>query len=574
MFLKRLVVSSFKLGIIRDIEFHIGVNLIVDRNTSSKEQTGNGVGKTTVLRALDFCFGAEQLNFYTDPEFKKENPVIKNYLIENEVEFCLTLTKDLNNNSAPVIKIKRKITAETNKAKVIASINEEHYTKTIDFNEALKKIIYLDSAIKPTIREIMGRVIRNTQDKMSNALKTIKMGSNAQYETLNLFIFGFGNSQILDEKQSTTKAYKLAKSDYEVITRHRSKNALEQAVAIINRDIETQEESISDFQVADSYNDMLAELNDLKSKISECSITLSSLEFKKALNDKAILELEKSYESINPLDLQKLYLEATERLGSLNKEFTELLFFHNKMLVKKAEFIRKQMQPVLQEITKCKAELNNLLDIESGLLKNLSSHGTLADLQIMQKKLNSLFEEKGGLEAGLIQIQEMEVKLDILKEKFDNVSEKLKSKLDDFNKRLALFNSYFSLYTKSLYQDEYILSYKDSAGSYVFTIEPLGTLLTLGNQGEGKKKAQVASLDFAYLSVQDFLEARTPRFIAHDGIEAIHVNQISKLFEIASGINGQYILAILKDKLENVDQGFIDNSVVLELGEDDKFFRL
>lgn len=574
MFLKRLVVSSFRLGIIRDIEFHIGVNLIVDRNTASKEQTGNGVGKTTVLRALDFCFGAEQSSFYTDPEFKKENPVIKNYLIENEVEFCLTLTKDLNNNSASVIKIIRKITAETNKTKVIAFINEEHYTKAKDFNEALKKVIYLDSAIKPTIREIMGRVIRNTQDKMSNALKTIKMGSNAQYETLNLFMFGFGNSQILDEKQSATKAYKLAKSDYEVITRHRSKNALEQAVAIINRDIEIQEELIANFQVADSYNDMLADLNKLKSKISECSITLSSLEFKKTLNDKAILELEKSYESINPLDLQKLYLEATERLGNLNKEFTELLSFHNKMLVKKAEFIRKQMQPVLQEITKYKAELNYLLDIESGLLKSLSSHGTLADLQIMQKKLNSLFEEKGGLEAGLLQIQEMEDNLDILKVKFDNVSDKLKSKIEDFNKRLALFNSYFSLYTKKLYQDEYILSYKDSAGSFVFTIEPLGTLLTLGNQGEGKKKAQVASLDFAYLSVQEFLEARTPRFIAHDGIEAIHVNQISKLFEIASGINGQYILAILKDKLENVDQDFIDNSVVLELGEDDKFFRL
>ncbi|EES6292709.1 TPA: DUF2326 domain-containing protein [Escherichia coli] len=574
MFLKRLIVSSFRLGVIRDIEFHIGVNLIIDRNTSSKEQTGNGVGKTTVLRALDFCFGAEQLNFYTDPEFKKENLVIKNYLIENEVEFCLILTKDLNNNAAPVIKIKRKITSETNKSKVIASINEESYTKAKDFNEALKRTIYLDSAIKPTIREIMGRVIRNSQDKMSNALKTIKMGSNTQYETLNLFMFGFGNSQILDEKQSVTKAYKLAKSDYEVITRHRSKNALEQAIAIINRDIIAQEELISNFQVADSYNDMLAELNELKIKISEVSITLSSLEFKKKLNDKAILDLEKSHENINPLDLQKLYLEATERLGNLNKEFSELLSFHNKMLVKKAEFIRKQMQPVLQEICRYKGELKSLLDMESELLKNLSSHGTLSDLQIMQKKLNSLFEEKGGLEEGLLQIQKVENELNILKTRFNNVLDRLKSKLDDFNKRLALFNSYFSLYTKILYQDEYILSYKDSSGSFVFTIEPLGTLLTSGNQGEGKKKAQVASLDFAYLSVQESLEARTPRFIAHDGIEAIHVNQINKLFEIASGINGQYILAILKDKLENVDQDFINKSVVLELGEGDKFFRL
>src|SRR5699024_6377496 len=120
-------------------------------------------------------------------------------------------------------------------------------------------------------------------------------------------------------------------SDYEVITRHRSKNALEQAIAIINRDIIAQEELISNFQVADSYNDMLAELNELKIKISEVSITLSSLEFKQKLNDKAILDLEKSHENINTLDLQKLYLEATDRLGNLNKEFTELLSFHNKM---------------------------------------------------------------------------------------------------------------------------------------------------------------------------------------------------------------------------------------------------
>ncbi|HEI2842367.1 TPA: DUF2326 domain-containing protein, partial [Escherichia coli] len=146
-------------------------------------------------------------------------------------------------------------------------------------------------------------------------------------------------------------------------------------------------------------------------KISEVSITLSSLEFKKKLNDKAILDLEKSHENINPLDLQKLYLEATERLGNLNKEFSELLSFHNKMLVKKAEFIRKQMQPVLQEICRYKGELKSLLDMESELLKNLSSHGTLSDLQIMQKKLNSLFEEKGGLEEGLLQIQKVENEL-------------------------------------------------------------------------------------------------------------------------------------------------------------------
>nr|HCI8814440.1 DUF2326 domain-containing protein [Klebsiella variicola] len=108
MFLKELVVTSPYLGEIRRISFHKGVNLILDKSTTDLSGTGNSVGKTTVLRSLDFCMGAKQESFYTDPEFKTTNVLIKDFLIDNEVEFKLTLTLSKNDE----LTIKRKVLPE------------------------------------------------------------------------------------------------------------------------------------------------------------------------------------------------------------------------------------------------------------------------------------------------------------------------------------------------------------------------------------------------------------------------------------------------------------------------------
>ena len=53
MFIKFLRIFNDN-GEIRNIEFHTGLNLIVDNTPSSSTETGNNVGKRTVLRLIDF----------------------------------------------------------------------------------------------------------------------------------------------------------------------------------------------------------------------------------------------------------------------------------------------------------------------------------------------------------------------------------------------------------------------------------------------------------------------------------------------------------------------------------------
>ena len=71
MFIKRLKIES-STNIIRDIEFKNGLNLILDDTPiDDTKSTGNNVGKTTVLKLIDFCLGANPNIIFTDTEKKR-----------------------------------------------------------------------------------------------------------------------------------------------------------------------------------------------------------------------------------------------------------------------------------------------------------------------------------------------------------------------------------------------------------------------------------------------------------------------------------------------------------------------
>ncbi len=567
MFLSNLIVSSPKLGEIRNITFKKGVNLIVDRGTLTDSETGNSVGKTTALRALDFCFGCKQELFYTDPEFKKDNEIIRNFLIDNEVEFKLTL---LSGNNIPLI-IYRKALPEP---KILCKINNVEYKNLKNFCQDLKVATFFSSADKPTLRQIITRVIRDTPDKMSNTLKTLFNKSNySEYETLNLFLFGFEDASLLSEKQSVTKNLKKIDTEFRLLTKLKSKNALEQSLEVINREIENSTNKIDNYDLGASYDQQMQELNDIKVEISALSLDLASMNMKRSLNEQAIHSLLVQQDNSNPDDLKKLYNEATERVGVLSKTFEDALNFYNQMIMKKVEFIKSQMASLEREILSKNTKLGIWLKKESDILKGLSKLGSLSDLQLLQKDINKLYESKGSFESSLNQIEEYESKVNALTIKLKDISFRIDKYISQFDEHLKIFNKYFSKYTRLLYNEEFILSYEYKSELFQFTIDSIGNIQSQGNLGDGKKKAQVSAFDLAYLSLQEEISSRFIRFVAHDGIEAIHQNQIKTLFDIAATIDGQYIIAILKDKLASIDGKTIATSTILELSENDKFFK-
>ena len=95
MLLKRLIISKTypEYEIIRNVPFkRKGLNLIIDDTTSSPNDSGNNVGKTTFIKIVDLCLGAKSVrSIYYDADTKTENEKIKKFLNKNKVEAQLDI---------------------------------------------------------------------------------------------------------------------------------------------------------------------------------------------------------------------------------------------------------------------------------------------------------------------------------------------------------------------------------------------------------------------------------------------------------------------------------------------------
>ena len=194
MFIKSLQICTDECTI-RDIQFHKGLNLIVDETNTESTKTGNGVGKTTVLRLIDFCLGGKGVEIYSDPANHKDIiKSVRDFLQEKKVVIKLLLFT----NDGQEIVIKRNFLKRQN---ALREINGENYKTDALFVEALEKYTLGLNIAKPSYRQIISHNFRYTNQNVSNVLKTLTMGKDIEYESLYLFLFGCYNDNGAERKK-------------------------------------------------------------------------------------------------------------------------------------------------------------------------------------------------------------------------------------------------------------------------------------------------------------------------------------------------------------------------------------
>nr|WP_281179244.1 DUF2326 domain-containing protein [Vulcanibacillus modesticaldus] len=138
---------------------------------------------------------------------------------------------------------------------------------------------------------------------------------------------------------------------------------------------------------------------------------------------------------------------------------------------------------------------------------------------------------------------------------------------------LVRFNTHFSDFSEQLYGEKYVFTYnknwKNEKGSSPFTVSNMS-----GNPGTGKKRGQIVAFDLAYLKYLHEENIEFPRFIIHDKLENTHINQLETIFNICNKIKGQYIVPILRERIDKIEPALIKQATILELSQDDKFFKI
>ncbi len=562
MFLKKLTIYNND-NIIREIFFHKGINLIIDETKSeNKTESGNGVGKTTVLRLIDFCLDGDGKNIYVDSEFKISNQKIEQYLKNNNIIITLSLIEDIDNDNSNEIIIKRNFLSYSNKIQTINNINYN----SKQFSEKLNELLFNSKKDKPTFKQLISKNIRDEKNKLINTIKVLnEYTTDVEYELLFLFWLG------IDTDSSKDKLVKNKNLEDKLQTRLKKESNLSQinqSLIIINKNISDLNQKKESFNLNEKYENDLELLNNIKLKINELSTKISRLELRKDLILESKTNLEKNSANIDTTQIKKLYEKAKSLNPSIQKTFEETLEFHNQMIKQKVSFITEELPSLEQEINQEKRNLNNLLIQEKTLAEKLNKSGAIEQLEIIISELNSFHEKKGTLEEQKRLWEKSNENLKQINVELEKINNNIFSKDELIQKRIAEFNLYFSDISSRLDGIHSLLSASNENNCYKFKIDNIE-----GNPGTGTKKSQMASFDLAYIKFADTLEIPCLHFILQDQIENVHSNQITNLLtEIVNEINCQYILPVLQDKLP-IDLD-INQFKILTLSQDDKLFKL
>lgn len=572
MFLKSLSIITAN-GLLRKIVFHKGLNLIVDesKSSTSTKKSGNNLGKTTILRLINFCLGGDPKSIYQDPEFKdRVNKKVQSFLVDEKVVIKLVLKEDLSLESSRETTIRRNFLQRKDKLQELDSCN---YSNNDEFDLALKRRIFNFSGAKPTFSQIRSRNIRDDAERLENTVKVLgKFCRAEEYEALYLFWLGVphpdaeNKRRLLEEKRVEDQLLRR-------LRRENDESKIVQFLAILQADIDALEARKNTFNLNETYQDDLAGLVRINAQLNELSAVQSQLELRKELIEESRRDLESDSADAQTHEIAALYAQAKALIPSLQKTYEETVAFHNKMLVEKVRYITKELPRIDAKVSEIKHAIQQALVAERRIKEKLKKVGIVEELQPIIAELNSKYEQKGRLTEQADQIRAAKGELNRIDAELEIIDIEIANLDALIQSRVKIFNFFFSAISDVLYGEKFALSAPhvemERTGSkfYQLHIDSLS-----GRPGTGKKKGEIAAFDIAFVKFSEEMKLPCLHFILHDQLEVVDHNQIIGLRNEAVKANCQFIVPILRDKLPAELNR--PEYQVISLSEEDKLFRI
>lgn len=570
MFLKSLTISSGS-KVIREIVFHEGLNLIVDDTPAdATKQTGNNVGKTTVLALIDFCLGGSGKYVYTDPENKKEeHRLVKKYLIDRRILVSLILKADLSSEDSKEVLIERNFLTRKG---VVRRINGEDLTES-EFERALTDILFPGHfGKKPSFRQIISHNIRYKDQSINNTLKTLDgFTRDDEYETLYLFLLGCDVDHG-DRKQELLTKIRIEQTFKDRLEKEETRSAYETALALLDGEIERLSKKKSRFNLNERLEADLSALNDLKYEISVVSSAITKLEMRRKLVIEASDDLRARAAKIDHGQLRLIYQQARQGMEGIQKSFEELCEFHDRMLREKVVFVTKELPKLEETIRERSVSLKQLIGQQNALTEKINHSDSFEELEKLMTELNEKYRKKGEYEKTIAQLREVDGNLSTYNRELVAIDDQLFSEGfgDIVREQVGRFNAFFSEISSTLYGEQYALKVDpvvNKKGQRLYKFSAFNT-----NFSSGKKQGEIFCFDIAYTLFADKEGIPCFHFLLNDKKELMHGNQLMNIANLVQEKGIQFVASILHDKLPpELDD---DKYFAVKLSQADKLLRI
>ncbi|MGH8054022.1 MAG: DUF2326 domain-containing protein [Stenotrophomonas sp.] len=561
-------------GVIREIQFHAGLNLIVDETPSDENSsTGNNVGKTTVLKLIDLCLGGDPKRIFTDPEDKKSEYVeVKKFLIDTKVLVTLILCTSLEGVTQGDIRIERNFLSRN---KIIRRINGVNYTEE-EFETYMRSTLFPEyKSKKPTFRQIISHNIRYKEPGLSNTLRTLDEYTRPEeYEALYLFLLGCDFDQG-DAKQVLLTQLRTESSFKKRLEARQTKSAYQISLSFLLDEIKELQRVRASYKEVSELDSKIARLGEVKYQRSVVAGDLAKVKLRHQLVQEAVHQVRSQKSHVDTKELWSLYSQVAANVTKLTKSFEDLVAFHNRMVEEKVRYIAKDLPQLEIEIERKEFELAALARQEGSLVDEVSKDAAYNDMESIIADLNEKHGRRGEYETIIGQITAVDESIGEIKKGLAELDRSLFS--DEakvvIDSQLIKLNRHFTAVSEELYGEKYalkcerIISKKTDQQVYEFSCFAT-------NFSTGKKQGEIACFDIAYTLFADEQEIPCYHFLLNDKKELVHHNQLERIGQLVNrkGDQLQFVASILRDKLPlSLNK---ESYIVVKLSQVDKLFRI
>ncbi len=539
---------SSSISTFKEIEFHIGMNILVTQKIEQSQQTNtrNGSGKSSLIEIIHFVFGS---NISSNSIFKNDALMNQTFKIDFSIN---NINYVAERNTLPRSPIKL-ITQYPNKK----IIEEEPASK---MNKKFLDIFFGTNNEDASFRGSFGYFVRqDINGSFLDATEIHKKQNKISKQAALTFLLGLDIKiptewKHLINKESELKVLKRALKN-KTVNMFKSEAQIKTSLTILEDKIRHLEYQLQNFQILPEYRELEESANELTKLINNATNNSQILHLQ-------IADIEKSLESEQAesnLSIENLYGEINLVLpDNVIKRFEDVKKFHNSVVRNRKNYLMTEIKEIKDDI-KVLQEKIDLWDIErSKIMKTLQNKGALDQYSSIQEKLNTLKSEQQTLMQQFETITSIDLINDEITAKENELQKMLSQDFIDNDETIKKAILSFSHAAQYLYgSDDPAKIFIDSKGKNGINIE----IVKSDKKSKGINNMMIFCFDMMLMEMSSYLE-RPIDFLIHDShlFDGVDERQISLALEYAEimskKLNFQYITMLNSDVYDSLNSNF------------------
>lgn len=569
MFIRSVRLRNSTTGrVMREVVFHQGANLIVDAFESDRH---NKVGKTTFLKLIDVLLGASGRDrLYKDDETNSVNEELRDIIKEKCVVGEMTLVNSLERPSCRNVELMVELFP---RGRYFFDGERVSATK---YRELLGGTLFAVGSSKPTFRQLIKSFVRiSLSGDDYSFLRTLPRASNVEYRAVYNYLFDISDSELdarLAELNRGLNKLKESAKQYRRLVGIDDEEQLAQVGVALERECQRVESKLNDVLDADEFKANRETIEEARSQYAELRSDLAKIEFRIERNTESIERARKEMAKQADLSLSRsFYHEVCSLIPSVNKTFEDMVEFNRALCENEITYFQEVEDELESERANVQAKFADF-SAENSRYLSLLDGKAMTEYEALLEECMRLRQEIGRNSEVLSTLRGYDERIKELESQIASLSEggeERESSVSSHQDMMNSFNSYFTQMANDVNGERPILTYSTATNKFPVAITDLSGSST------GTRKSLLAVYDLSYQEFAIANRIEVPRFVVQDVVENVEGEDLKKIIDIANGIDCQFIVAVLKEKLDSsrIPQEAQDVMCILKLSKQDKLFQ-